>query len=73
MLVKVLNFLFEGELNWDLVYDVHLSPVDDADVVKLEMNLLVQQDIFGRGSLVHDVDLSYHSDCPLLISVPFPC
>jgi len=37
------------------------------------MNLLIHQHLLGRGALVHNIDLGYHSDCPFLGSVPFSC
>lgn len=37
------------------------------------MNLLIHQHLFGRSALVHNIDLGYHSDCPLLGSVPISC
>ncbi len=70
MCAEVLDFVLKSNLDWHLVDDVFLSPVNDTNVAELQVNLFIQQHLFSTGSLVHNIDLSDNTDCPLAVLIP---
>ena len=72
MCIEILDFFFESHLDWHSVDDIFLSPVDNTDVSKFQMDLLVHQHLLGGCSLVHDVDLGYDTDRSFSVLVPVP-
>ena len=56
-------FLRDSFLNWDLVNDIFLSSVFNADVAETKSYFLVHDHLFRVGTAVHNIDLCDHTDC----------
>jgi len=56
------HFLLHGGFHRDLINDVLLGSVLNADESEAELNLLIHDHALGVGASVHDVDLGDHTD-----------
>jgi len=60
---KVSTLFFNGFLDWNAVDNIFLRSVLDTNITKSEGDLLVHDHALGVCATIHDINLSYDTDC----------